>query len=313
MLAIPLASLRVDTVMGFDLYLQTRAGQPPVLFRQKNLPFQAHVLSRIEDHRHHQVFIRTSDSDAYVRYLEDNLSRILRDDFLDVQEKSGVLYQCAKGLMFEVMAEPRAKGLMRRCKQLVETTVDFMRGEEVSFRHLLKVVSYDYYTYTHSVNVFVFGVALAEYVGHPKMDELRAFGEGTLLHDVGKSVIDPTIVNSPGQLSPDEWAEIKRHPTYGVEILSEQGVTNEMTLDVVQHHHEKLTGAGYPDGLFFDEIPFYVRIATIADIFDALTTRRPYKEALKSFPALSLMKQEMSEELDQELFSAMVKLMATSE
>jgi HD-GYP domain-containing protein (c-di-GMP phosphodiesterase class II) len=96
---------------------------------------------------------------------------------------------------------------------------------------------------------------------------------------------------------------------YGCNILQKQGVRDKVMLDVTRHHHENLTGEGYPDRLTAEQIPQFIRISTISDVFDALTTRRPYKDALSSFEALKLMKNEMEEDLDQELFQAFVEMM----
>ena len=85
---------------------------------------------------------------------------------------------------------------------------------------------------------------------------------------------------------------------------------SEVVLDVTRHHHEKLNGKGYPDGLAGDEISHWARISTIADIFDALTTRRSYKNALDSFPSLQLMNEHMKEEIDMDFFRCCVDLMA---
>lgn len=133
-----------------------------------------------------------------------------------------------------------------------------------------------------------------------------------MLHDIGKSRVSPEITNAPGKLTKEQWEEMRRHPEYGREILEELGVTDPMVLDVTLHHHEKLTGTGYPHGLWGDEVSKPVRVSTIADVFDALTTRRTYKAAMSAFAALRLMKEEMAKELDQDLFHAFVEMMGAA-
>jgi HD-GYP domain-containing protein (c-di-GMP phosphodiesterase class II) len=131
-----------------------------------------------------------------------------------------------------------------------------------------------------------------------------------LLHDVGKCQIDTSIVNCPGKLSPEQWQEMKRHPVYGHTILQKNPDMDSIALDVTRHHHEKLTGDGYPDGLTSKEISAQVRICTIADIFDALTTRRVYKEAIISFEALKLMRLEMAQSLDFGFLKCFIEMLA---
>lgn len=246
-------------------------------------------------------------SDAYHQYMERHLSEILSDPELPMEFRTRVAYDSAQTVIKDIFADPRSKDMLERSENLVESTVDFMFKESDSFYHLMSVMSFDYYTYTHSVNVMVFSSALAKKLGFAQ-EEINEYSQGALLHDVGKSQIDPSIVNARGKLNSEQWAEMKKHPVYGYEILTEQGVSHPGILDIMRHHHEKLTGRGYPDGLAAAEISSWVRICTIADIFDALTTRRSYKDALDSFPSLRMMSEEMSAELDKEFFRVFVMM-----
>lgn len=310
---IPIASLRQDTIPPFDLYLQTVGEQAPVLYREKNLPVTASVLSTLADQRHEYVFLATSQDSEYLRYVEENLDSVLSDEGVPVAKRSQVLYSCAQGLVSQILDEPRSRELIERSRDLVAATTRFLTGEQAAFAHLLKLVSYDYYTYTHSVNVFVFSVTLAQRVGFRDPQLLREFGEGVLLHDIGKSMIDPSITNCTGKLSDEQWKSMKMHPVYGYEILSEHGSLTGMALDVVRHHHEKIRGGGYPDNLKGKQIAPLVRISTIADIFDALTTRRSYKSALPTFDALRIMRDEILKDLDDGYFRAFVSMMGNPE
>ena len=103
---------------------------------------------------------------------------------------------------------------------------------------------------------------------------------------------------------------MRTHPIHSYELMKENGGLSESALDVARHHHERLNGLGYPDGLSGDEVSMYARIGKIADIFDALTTERSYKAAMPSFPALKLMREEMIQDLDADLFNVFVNMMA---
>lgn len=311
--SIPLASLRCDTVLDFDLFLQMSPGDYPVLFRERHLRFDQSVLDRLADHKHSRLFVSIHQVDTFRKYVESNLKELLSDPAIPLEEKSRLVYEAAQGFMVEVMKDPRVGGVLQRTKDLVNTAVDFMAEEDKAFKHLLKVVSFDYYTYTHSINVFIFSIALAQRAGIRDSNVLHAFGQGALLHDIGKSSLPASIINQKGKLSDEQWKLMKRHPELGYEILKEQGEDRPIVLDVIRHHHEKLDGSGYPDGLKGDEISIFVRINTIADIFDALTTNRSYKSAMRSFQALKLMKEEMSQHLDYDLFRHFVQLMSASD
>lgn len=310
-MAICLSSLCMDTVTDFDLYFQPGETRLFVLYREKGLPFNEETLQRLKEHRIEQLYIRTADGPQYRRYVEQNLRVILDNPHLKTDEKSNILYSSAQGLVKDVLEDPRSGDLFARTGSMVDNTVNFVFSKKDAFENLLKVTSYDYYTYTHCVNVFMFSIALGQSLGY-SADDMHSLGNGALLHDVGKCMIDPEIVNCRGKLSPEQWQEMKLHPVHGHTLLGEQGMDNSIVLDVTRHHHEKLTGAGYPDGLPPSDISEWTRIVTIADIFDALTTRRSYKEALGSFPALKLMREEMAKDLDPDLFRAFVSLMGNS-
>jgi HD-GYP domain-containing protein (c-di-GMP phosphodiesterase class II) len=309
--AFPLASLRVDSITDFDIYIRPERNAKPVLYRAKHLPISAQILINLMDHGHPTLLVPASQEPEYRRYIEKHLPEILTDPAIEVGDKSDVLYTSAQNLVAEVMAEPRSSELVKRSKSLVESASDFLRTERGAFRHLLSLVSSDYYTYTHSVNVFVYSMCLAQRLGFTDPALLREFGEGVLLHDVGKSLLDPAILRVRGGLSREQWEQMKAHPVYGYDILREHGTLSELALDVVRHHHEKLTGSGYPDQLTGSKINPLVRVSTIADIFDALTTRRTYKAALRSFDALDLMRHEMMGDLDEQFFRVFIELMGS--
>jgi HD-GYP domain-containing protein (c-di-GMP phosphodiesterase class II) len=103
--------------------------------------------------------------------------------------------------------------------------------------------------------------------------------KGACLHDLGKISISDTILLKPGKLSPEEYEIIKTHPRHGAEIIVKYAWLQD-AMDVVKHHHEKFNGSGYPTGLSCDSIPRAARIFTIIDVFDALTSPRPYREPL---------------------------------
>jgi putative nucleotidyltransferase with HDIG domain len=308
-MGIPVSSLRIDEMTEFDLYLPGNAYRQPVLYRSAELPFTEEARQRLTSTRVDQLLVKSTDRAAYKRYLERNLASIVSDTSIPLESRSATLYLSAQEVMHDLMVDPRSSDLVARSGNIVENTVRLLQNEQGSFRHLMQVTSYDYYTYTHSVNVFVFSTALMQRLGFDEAT-LQEFGQGALLHDVGKSQVDPAILNARGKLTGDEWEEMKRHTIYGCEILEAQGVTSPMILDITRHHHEKLRGGGYPDGLQGDEISQWARITTIADIFDALTTRRSYKDAMNTFPSLQLMREHMHEDLDPEFFRAFIDLMA---
>lgn len=135
---------------------------------------------------------------------------------------------------------------------------------------------YDNYTYQHSVNLSVLGITVGKLIGYDR-EKLKEFGLGLLFHDFGKTKIPLTILNKPERLSVEEFEIMKNHAEYGYQILSKKYKLPDLTKMIIRHHHEKLDGTGYPHGLKANEIPEYVQIASIVDIYDALTADRIYK------------------------------------
>lgn len=302
-------SLRTDLITGFDLYLPPQPGKQPVLYRDHQLPFDQRARDRLSDNNIHQLLVKETDRKAWLAYSAAVLPEYLADDSRPVSERAGLLYESAQGLVKELLTSKKSEDLVKQSREMSGGMVDFLAKESTSFGELMQLTSYDYYTYTHSVNVFVYSVSLAIKLGKSRAD-LKEFAHGALMHDIGKRLIDNDITNAPGRLTEAQWEQMRMHPVHGYEILVSQGETSEIALDVTRHHHEKLNGRGYPDGLKGGEISEWARITTVADIFDALTTQRSYKDAMDTFPALQFMKEKMMDELDPATFSAFVGLMA---
>jgi HD-GYP domain-containing protein (c-di-GMP phosphodiesterase class II) len=137
------------------------------------------------------------------------------------------------------------------------------------------------------------------------MHELAA---GFFLHDIGKVRVDPSIINKPGRLTDEEMKQMRTHAYAGYEILSETKQLSEESKIIVLQHHERFDGTGYPFSLKGDEIHMYGRICSIADVYDALTSERSYKQKLGTFEALKVMKKEMINHFQKELFENFVLL-----
>lgn len=311
-----LDSLRLDTVTDFDIYLkvdEAPGGEKYVLYRTKSIVFTERARQNLLEHGREHLFIRIEDRKEYHRYLEKNLHDILNDQSVPVKERSEMVYACATALVEELLENPRSAEYIRRSKTIISNLAGYLFTESRAFFSLIASTSFDYYTYTHSVNVAIFGMALAHKLGWYDLQEINIIGSGLILHDVGKSLIDRKILNKKEPLNRDEWTIIKQHPENGVRILKDLGELHEEALVIVHGHHEKLDGSGYPQGLRGDAVHPYARIAAVADVFDALTTRRPYRLAEKTFSALRIMRDEMHGAFDQHLFREFVTLLGPTE
>lgn len=142
---------------------------------------------------------------------------------------------------------------------------------------MIALQTYDDYTYKHCLRVAMLSTSISAELGL-YTEDIKEVVTAALLHDIGKSSIDHDIVAKPGKLTDEEFAEIKRHPYIGYEILKKTGSYNANILTGVLFHQEKFDGTGYPTGIAGKKIPLIARIITVADVFDALTSNRPYRK-----------------------------------
>ncbi|CAN5344184.1 cyclic di-GMP phosphodiesterase [soil metagenome] len=136
----------------------------------------------------------------------------------------------------------------------------------------------DEYTYLHSIAVCALMVNIARHIGMSDAD-VRDMGLAGLLHDVGKMGVPDIVLNKEGRLTEDEFEIVRGHPEHGYQLLSEAPDMIAAALDVCRHHHEKMDGTGYPFGLSADQISLAARLGAICDVYDAVTSDRPYKRA----------------------------------
>lgn len=167
----------------------------------------------------------------------------------------------------------------------------------------------DAYTQGHIERVSSMTVRLGQGVGVSGY-ELEALRMGSILHDIGKIAVPREILNKPGKLDQDEWKIMTNHPDAGYKICLPLQKTLGPALDVIRHHHEKLDGTGYPDGINGGDISLSARVTAIADIYDALTTDRPYRKAMPREKALDILREEgMEGKLDKELLKEFIARM----
>ncbi|MDR1379423.1 MAG: HD-GYP domain-containing protein [Synergistaceae bacterium] len=161
-----------------------------------------------------------------------------------------------------------------------------------------RVRRWDEYTYVHSLNVALLGGFLASRLFPEQSEVVECLSVGGLLHDLGKALIPQQILNKPGHLTDQEFEIMKKHTIYGEKTAIQNGVSDRRILAVIRGHHERYGGDGYPDALLKKRIDIEARIAAVADVFDALTAKRIYKEPMESRSAVSLMIGSMESHFD---------------
>ncbi|MCE9657893.1 MAG: HD-GYP domain-containing protein [Burkholderiales bacterium] len=163
-----------------------------------------------------------------------------------------------------------------QCLPLVDEIASSVERNPGALISLARLKTHDNYSYMHSVAVCALMVSLSRQLGHDEA-AIRAAGLAGLLHDIGKAVMPLDLLNKPGSLTGSEYAVIKTHPERGAELLVEGRGATPIAIDVCLHHHERPDGTGYPHGLGAAALSLHARMGAVCDVYDAITSDRPYK------------------------------------
>jgi len=193
-------------------------------------------------------------------------------------------------------------------KQLVQEITDSVTRNPGALISLARLKRVDDYTYMHSVAVCAMMVALAKQLGLSD-EEVRSAGIAGLMHDLGKALMPTEVLNKPGKLTGAEFDIMKKHPEEGHRMLLAGFSVDPMVMDVCLHHHEKVDGSGYPKGLKGDEISLYAKMGAVCDVYDAITSNRPYKAGWDPAESLRKMAEWSTGHFDGKVFQAFVKSM----
>jgi len=175
---------------------------------------------------------------------------------------------------------------------------------------LADMFSYDSYTFSHSTNVTLYTIAMAIQLDFSEK-QLMEIGIGSMLHDIGKRKIPKEILHKKGKLTQEEYEILKLHTEYGFHILRNEPSISLLSAHCALQHHEKIDGSGYPQGLKGDEIHYYSKILAVADVFDALTSDRPYRKALLPHEAMEVLYAETYTHFDPKYVKVFQQSVAT--
>lgn len=302
-------SMKPERVVPFNIYRKDNNRYSLVVEKKDFFPKNLLSLIQSSSKNIDDIYISSADKSQYYSYLESILGEITKDSKVPLKDKSKLIYDTSSRIINNLFENPESKESIVRSKVLVKSTIDVILSNDRSIKSIMEIGSHDYYTYTHSVDVSVFAIGFANYLKFSHND-ISNIGYGAMMHDIGKSRVPSEIITNKGKLTKEEFSIMKTHPLHGYDILQFHGETNEEILKAVRNHHEKARGNGYPDMLTASKTHLFAKIVSISDIFSALTTKRPYKEAYSSFEALSIMKKHMIDDLDKKLFIEFIQFMS---
>jgi HD-GYP domain-containing protein (c-di-GMP phosphodiesterase class II) len=296
---VSLATISKSDVAEFPLFIRDSADTPMRLFRGADDPVNADELQRLTDRGVRTLYVTLGDHEHYQQYLRKNFVTILNDERLPITRRFGCLNEVVRDVLSDAFTQRDLENVVQSAGQLAVPTVELICRADAMLPELLKVLHHDYHTFTHSANVAYFCVMLAKACGMGDRSDLERIATGALLHDIGKLEIPEQILKKRGGLDDDEWQVIKRHPTIGFQTLMHRRDLTFGQLMMVYQHHERLDGSGYPVGISQRRIHPWAQLCAIVDVYEALTSHRPYRPRLPKGYAIPILDLQAGPRLNQ--------------
>ncbi|MFO8087318.1 MAG: HD domain-containing protein [Bacteroidales bacterium] len=246
------------------------------------------------------IYLHKEHMKYYNEHIKDNLEYILKHDGIDIKKKTSIFTEVTTDVIKEVFerhldGEVLTPSSLKRVEKHISRVIEFITDTN-SLNGLADLIGHDYDTHTHSIKVSWF---MATFINSNRdlfpnqsdadfKDLLIKASVAGLLHDIGKTKIPKNILNKNGKLNNLEYISIQSHTAYSVSLLFQTGLP-KYALEAILYHHENEDGSGYPSSLKSEKIPLLAKIAHIADVFEALTAKRSYKEPKTTFEALRIM------------------------
>lgn len=301
---LPVSVMLQDSVTDFDLFIDV--GGHLLLYAPMPYQWNAVEIARLMAEGHVQLWYNHRDAGRVMAYRRVNsIGKI--DPTLPPAERLLNLTDLAAELNRIMFHQAATGATVHKAREISQNLVDCMLEDRTCIRALGRLRDHHEYTFHHSGRVAAYAIAIAVQMSEVREENLQDLGLGCLLHDLGKSTVPGEILNKPGPLNEREWAVIREHPEAGSRILQNADL-NLVPNQVILHHHERPDGGGYPHGLVGNELIEEVRIASFADVFDALTSNRPFQKTRTRFEALDFIRFHLLDNLHKGCFKAMVGL-----
>ena len=274
----------------------------------KGQSFKPHWWDHFKKAGVRSVCVRNQDVGILLEATKERAQNLMSDPQTPANEKAAIIKEMASmtvRVMFSA-SERDQVNTEAACGMAKQTVAMFLQEEGV-LGNISKMLKASPSLYDHSINVCLMSMVLGRRLGFDK-GRVQSLGMGALLHDVGMAQVSPEILNKPDDLTPEERAEIERHPRLGHQLLSMANTMPYDTLNVVLNHHERVDGSGYPTGLSGNNIPSLARLVKVVDVYDALTSPRPYREAMPPPEAAVKLINEAGANLDHEMTVEFIRM-----
>jgi HD-GYP domain-containing protein (c-di-GMP phosphodiesterase class II) len=308
---ISLATLSTSMSAGLDLFLKPDDGDQLALYRRADIAMTPEDLERLRARGVRQLFIRHNDRAHYQAYLRKLAETSLLDDGVDGNAVSAAVNEVVLDVLQSAFEGGDNDRIVESANELGSLTARLITSDQFATSDLLRVLKHDYATFTHSTNVAFYAGLLASGLSF-SLDDVQKIVVGGLLHDLGKLDIDDRILCKPGRLTDREFRKVSMHPTIGFRRLARRADLTAHQLMMVYQHHERVDGNGYPARCTADDIDLWAKICTVVDVFEALTSYRPYRSPMTRKRALEIMARERGTAFDPELLSCWERIIQSS-
>lgn len=295
----------IDT-LPCDLYIWR--GPRPILYAMRGGDLKR-VIARAQ--RGMSFLVREIDSDLLHGALAASLPRVLANARVSPIERSKTAYSIAAKVLAPVFMRERPldhDGLVLTHNAIDSITMAMLADEDLVWAMVATMQKHTA-THTHAINSAVYGIVLARFakVGGPQ--EIQDVARGSLLHDIGKNRVPKVILDKPGPLDASEWQIMRGHSRSGHDMVVRALGYAPSYAHIIAEHHERCDGSGYPANRGSAQIALDTQVVAIVDAFDALTCKRPYKNAVSAFEALHLMRVAMRGQFNDDLLREFIKLL----
>lgn len=251
------------------------------------------------------LYIDKRQKNRYDRYLKVNSDIPKVDPSLEPKFRIQQIQDVGAHIMEMCFLSEIDERMYKSLEVIAMDLVNCLIEDPNCISSLQGLSDHDLYTYIHSVGVGTLTAAICLTMGEKDPEKLKQYALGGLLHDVGKKELPLSVLNKAGPLTNEEWEQMKAHPSVGFQLLQDLPLS-VTAMEMIKLHHEKLDGSGYPYGYTKEKIPEHVQVATVADIYNALTTTRCYHAKRSRFEALMFMKHQLVGKISPEAFKALV-------
>ncbi|MGE0171326.1 MAG: HD-GYP domain-containing protein [Oligoflexales bacterium] len=278
-----------NTITDFDLFINI--SDHLILYGSLGYHWLKEELENLLKHGHTHFLIRHEDLTKVKMYEEINrLPRV--DMHQGPKERIQTIEQIGASFIKCLYEGELTPACVEKAETIATSMTQCIMEDNSCIQLLSGLADYDQYVYYHSIRVGMYSLAIAIEMGLTDETKLREIALGGIFHDIGKKDVGLNIINKVGALTNGEWKIMRSHPILGHNVVKDS-ILSHVPREIVLHHHEKLDGSGYPDGLDKNSILPEVQIACMADIFDALTSSRSYQQKRSRYEALDFIKHKM--------------------